>query len=128
MNSDQIATVKGLLYESVNKQNKKIKETLLPHTAKTIVWLEKAHKEKKVYQLKSLKKDERAALVNTAINIIIDIVSGKTQISNNKLYHWTVLGFKVVAEYEEEIINSKKMIKYKLELKKEEKTKGEEKK
>jgi hypothetical protein len=119
LNNNHVATVKGLLYESAKRQDKKTRKTFSPLVAKTIIWIDKIQKEKKVQSLKDFKKDDRARLTTMAIEIIVDVVSGKTRHNvESIMIRWTKKGFRVLAEYQESVINNKTVIKYKLELRK----------
>jgi len=119
LKDSQITTIKGLLYEVAESQNKKTKKTFLPHVAETIVWMDKKHKEEKVYKLEDLKKDDKANLINTSISFILDVLYGRTKFNPRVvLYHWGIVGEKVIAEYKEKIVDKKTVIEYKLELKK----------
>jgi len=114
-----ILTIKGLLYEVADSQSNKTKKTFLPHVAETIVWMEKKHKEEKIYKLGELKKEDKARLINTSVSFIIDVLNGKTKFNPHPaLFHWTALGEKVIAEYSEKIVDKKAVVEYKLELKK----------
>ncbi len=118
LKDDHLATIKGLLYEITEQQDKKTNKTFLPLVAETIVWMENKHKEDKSYKLKDFKKDDRARLVNSAIGFIVDVVSGKTvHNAENTLARLTITGYKVLAEYKEKIVDKKTVVEYKLRLK-----------
>ena len=118
LKDDHLATVKGLLYETTERQDKKINKTFLPLVAETIVWMENKHKEDKVYKLIDFKKDDRARLVTAAIDFILDVVSGKTVYDPKSiLTRLTTTGYKVLAEYKETIVDEKTVVEYKLRLK-----------
>ena len=118
LKDDHLATIKGLLYEITEQQDKKTNKTFLPLVAETIVWMENKHKEDKSYKLKDFKKDDRARLVNSAIGFIVDVVSGRTvHNAENTLARLTITGYKVLAEYKEKIVDKKTVVEYKLRLK-----------
>ena len=119
LNNNHVATIKGLLYESTKKQDKETRKTFSPLVAKTIIWIDKIQKEKEARSLKDFKKDDRARLTIMATEIIIDVVSGNTRHDiESIMIRWTKKGFRVLAEYQENVINNKTVIKYKLELRK----------
>ncbi len=118
LKDDHLATIKGLLYEITEQQDKKTNKTFLPLVAETIVWMENKHKEDKSYKLKDFKKDDRARLVNSAIGFIVDVVSGRTvHNAENTLARLTITGYKVLAEYKEKIVDKKTVVEYRLRLK-----------
>tara|TARA_R100000152_G_C6679670_1_gene113866 strand:- start:195 stop:653 length:459 start_codon:yes stop_codon:yes gene_type:complete len=117
LGSDQLVTIKGLLYEIAQEQDKETQKTFSPHVADTIVWMEKKHKEEKTYKLSEYKKDDRARLITQAVDLIIDVLSEKTKFNPQKaLLRWTETGIKVLAEYSEKIVNKQIVSEYKLEL------------
>tara|TARA_R110000824_G_scaffold67377_5_gene174476 strand:- start:4831 stop:5358 length:528 start_codon:yes stop_codon:yes gene_type:complete len=120
LKSDHLITIKGLLYETGHSQTAEKKKVFLPHIAKTIVWLDKMHKDTNTHKLINLEKDDRAKLVNESVNFIIRTVSGYyPRVDPQKeITRWATVGEKVIAEYEEKTINNKPVVKYKLELKK----------
>jgi hypothetical protein len=119
LKESHIVTVKGLLYEVMESQNKKTKKTFSAHAAETIVWMEEKYKEEKVYKLEDLKKDDKVNLVITSISFILDVIYGRTKFNPRVvLFRWGMVGEKVIAEYKENIVDKKTVIKYKLELKK----------
>jgi hypothetical protein len=119
LESDHLVTIKGILYEIAQEQSKESQKTFLPHVADTIVWMEKKHKEEKKYKLIDLDKDDRAKLVSQTVDLIVDVLSGKTKFDPQvAMIRWTKTGFKVLAEYTEKIVNKKIVSEYKLELKK----------
>jgi hypothetical protein len=79
LKESHIVTVKGLLYEVMESQNKKTKKTFSAHAAETIVWMEEKYKEEKVYKLEDLKKDDKVNLVITSISFILDVIYGRTK-------------------------------------------------
>ena len=97
-----------------------------PKVAKTIVWLNRVMASKKVFRLETLKNDE-ALVVKDSIDAIIDVLNGKyPNISPRAaLTRWTSMGQRVIAEYKEKYVKdpktrkNKKIVYWKLELKKE---------
>ena len=113
-------TIKGFLYELGQAQTEKKKKAFLPHVAKTIVWIDRLHKEKKLHNLKNLKKDERVALVNKTIGFIMRVLSEyyPDLDPREEIIRWITTGEKVIAKYKETTINKKIIVEYTLELKK----------
>lgn len=119
LGEEHLTTVKGLLYEVAERQDKKTKITFSPHVADTIVWMEKIHKEDKIYKISEIKKDDRANLLNKSLDFIIDVIAGKTKFDPRVvMVRWTETGLKVVAQYKEKIVNKKIISEYVLGLKK----------
>ena len=122
MDTDQINTIKGFLFEVVDSQEPSIKKQILPKFARCLVWLDKIHKDKKTHVVTRYKTED-ASLIKASIQFIVDVVMGRyPEMDPEKtIARWTVKGAKVVAEYEEKVTkdkNGKKNveIKWKLEL------------
>ena len=71
-----IDPIKGLIYELSQKQAPATKKHFSMHAAKTIVWMDKLHKDKKTHNLDEYKKDDRAKLIITCIKYIVSVVCG----------------------------------------------------
>jgi len=130
LKEQHINPIKGLIYELAhNLKDTPTKKIFLPHAAKTIVWMNKIYKDKKTYNLKDYKNDDRAKLILTCVSHIIKVVNGEEDVPiEETMIRWGKTGERVVAEYEEVEINTnvpgkkktgpKTVIKYKLELSK----------
>jgi hypothetical protein len=119
LRNEHIEPIKGLIYELSQRQGAETKKQFAIHAAKTIVWIDKLHKDEKIYNLEDYKNDDRASLVNTCIKYIISVVNGQEGLPiDETLNRWGLTGKRVVAEYKEEIIKKQKVIKWKLELSK----------
>ena len=121
---EHINTIKGLIYELAQSQDPAVKKIFLPHAAKTIVWMNKLYKDKKVYNLESFKENDKAKLIITCVEYIVKVVNGEENLPIKRtLNRWGAIGKKVIAEYEEKKVNVKNskpktIIKWKLELSK----------
>lgn len=127
----QAETVKGFLYDlAQNGLQKEVALIWKPKVAKTIVWLNRVMASKKVFQLETLKNDE-ALVVKDSIDAIIDVIKGKypNVSAGTALTRWTSLGRRVIAEYKEKDVKdpqtgkNKKIVYWKLKLKKEKRSK-----
>ena len=101
-------TIKGFLYDISHNVNTPAHVVLWrPNFTKAIVWLNRVHAKKKVYQLEKSKDKEEAAIIAGTIEAIADVVRGNHQHFttneeiNAALHRWTSMGKQVVVSYSE---------------------------
>ena len=127
LKTEHIQTIKGLIYELAYSQDASTKILFLPHAAKTIVWMNKLHESKKIYNLEDYKKDNRAKLITSCVEHIVRVINGEENLPiKDTMMRWTNTGKRVLAEYKEKKISTnvpgrkrskpKTVIKWKLEL------------
>ena len=113
---EHINPIKGLIYELAQSQEASVKKIFIPHAAKTIVWMNKLHKDKKIYNLEDYDKDDRAKLITTCVEYIVKVIRGEEDLPVEKtMIRGNSVGKRVIAEYKEK----KTVVKWKLELSKE---------
>jgi len=101
-----ISSIKGFLYDLVQTQEIAIKKQIIAKFARTIVWLEKKHRDEKKHELKKNKtKDknviEDIKLIKASIKYLALIQKGEDpDISPKVIEYWAKRGRRVVAEYE----------------------------
>ena len=122
LETDQINSIKGLLYEVSEAQEPSVKKQVLPKFARCIVWLEKIHKDKKTHVIVDYDTED-ASLVKASIQLIIDVAMSRhpNMPPEQTIARWTEKGAIVVAQYKEiktkdKNGNKKIKIKWKLEL------------
>jgi hypothetical protein len=122
-----IITVRGFLYEVMESQESSIKKQIASKIARTIVWLDKIHKSKKIYEITKIKTKD-ANLVNASIKYIVNVSSGDIGANpiqiEEMLTRWYILGENLIAEYK----NKHGKISWKLEIREPKKPKTSPKK
>lgn len=119
-------TIKGFLYDVSHSPMTNGRMILWrPTFAKALVWLNRAHADKKLYILENCKKKKEtkleASIILDAIGAIADVVRRKVphfktdEEINAALVRWTTLGKKVVVSYNKKdvITNGKRETKIK---------------
>ena len=125
----QITQLKGFIYDAWSPTPKaSMRQESGPDFAKTIIWLDHAHTDKKVYDISKIETPE-AGIVREAIRFIIEFSKGKIHkdapehVVKAVLVRWSTIGERAKAVYEQ---NRKGKVKWDLYLDKSlpEKSKG----
>jgi hypothetical protein len=105
----QVYTIKGFCYNVSHSVKDPAIEGWRATFAKSLVWLDKLHKDPKTYHLEKIKGVE-SKTIRDAIDIIIQVLDGKYPNITPEiaLREWVLTGRRVVATYvEQTVVNSK---------------------
>ena len=116
-------TIKGLLYdmthpEKVDEKNKESIQQLLPKLSKAVVWLTNCHNSSTTYKLERIHSEE-SKIIKETITTIADVLQGKYSgfPVEKAMHRWTVLGSRVLVEYQIISKGSASQARWKFELK-----------
>jgi len=118
--TNHINTIKGLIYEMAKNPSmlkQEIRMKFLPVFAKALVWVDKAHNDKKkVYEIADSSADDKQVL-QAVVQHIVFIAEGANgtvteEDANRMLTKWHDLGSNVVATYSEKKVYNPSTKKY----------------
>jgi len=106
--TSQIYGIKGLLYFVVTNSELSVQKQISAKICRALVWLEKIHKSKKVFELTKIQTEDSQTIQET-IKVIVDVIMGRyKQVPPKTIDLWTKTGKRVVAEYKEELVKNSK--------------------